>query len=304
MRMKQTWRSGICGTGGRVHRQPRASTYATRQYGRSTSGPRAPSSPSRSTIGSSPVCQSRTARRAAPTSAARPVRIHEGRGRAASATAALTGGTSAGRSPLGGLEHLDDAQRAGTARERLRARADALDEVRRGQLERLRRGGHLDRAALEARNRDHAAGVAHAAVERVLVERERALLEAALVGEHALAADDRHPRGLLGVEPAQVDVGRDPALELEVAHDHVRDAGLEVTVLVEAHVDDGLGHQVEQDRDVVRGGVPPHVRVALDASHAEALEGEVQETAEGPRVDEALHLTYERVVEEGLVDEE
>ena len=54
----------------------------------------------------------------------------------------------------------------------------------------------------------------------------------------------------------------------------------------------------------MRRGVPPHVRVAPDAAHAEALEREVHDVAETAGVDDALHLAHQRVVEEGLVDEE
>src|SRR5207249_3611687 len=57
-------------------------------------------------------------------------------------------------------------------------------------------------------------------------------------------------------------------------------------------------------REVVRRRVPPHVRVAPDAAHAEPLEGEMVELAERSLVDQALHLDDQRIVEERLVDEE
>ena len=42
-------------------------------------------------------------------------------------------------------------------------------------------------------------------------------------------------------------------------------------VEAEPHPGDGAWDEVEQDRDVVRRGIPPDVRVALDPSHPEAL---------------------------------
>src|SRR2546426_685503 len=82
-------------------------------------------------------------------------------------------------------------------------------------------------------------------------ERDAALLEAALIAEHALATDDDDLGGLLRMEPAQVDVRRDATLELEVARHHVGDAGLQVAVLVQPDGGDPPRHEVEEDRDVV-----------------------------------------------------
>ena len=208
---------------------------------------------------------------------------------------------------IGRLQRLHDAQRARAAGEGLGSGPDALDEVLRRQGERLGRGWHLERAAGESADRHdrrRAPPGRRAQIEGEVVESEPALLEAPLVRQHAVAADDDDLRRLLRMQPAEMDVRRHAALELDVAERDVGDPRLEMRVPVQADRRQRTRHQVEQDREVVRRRVPPHVRIAPDASHAEPLEGEVQHRPEGAALDEALHLPHERVVEEGLVDEQ
>src|SRR5437867_11631253 len=152
----------------------------------------------------------------APTASAAALRTHT---RRAGGSAGASGGSAAASCcMLGRLQYFDDAERARAAGERLGAVADAVDEVLGGEGERLGGGRQLEAARREVADRDDGRGARVAApvraVDGVVVEREAALLEAALVGQHALAPDDRHGGGLLGVEPAQVEVRRDTALEL------------------------------------------------------------------------------------------
>src|SRR5579862_2064895 len=216
------------------------------------------------------------------------------------------GAPASGSRMLGRLQDLDDAERAGAAGERLGTGEDALGEVGGGERERLGPGRDLERPPREVRDRHDASliGAAGVAVERIVVQRHAALLEPTLVHEHALAPDHDDLGRLLGMDPAEVDVRRDAALELEIADRDVGDPGLQEAVLVQADVRDLARNEVEQDREIVRRRVPPHVRVALDASHAEALEGEMAHVAELAALDEPLHLAHHRIVEERFVDEQ
>ena len=118
-------------------------------------------------------------------------------------------------------------------------------------------------------------------------------------------ADDHHLRRLLGMEPARGRCAptRRPRARGRRRPCRRRRAGGSVC-RCSADGRHRPRHQVEEDREVVRRRVPPHVRVAPDAAHAEALEGEMEDVAQPAGVDDALHLAHQRIVEEGLVDEE
>src|SRR5712692_4866441 len=151
----------------------------------------------------------------APTASAAALRTHTRR--AGGSAGASGGSTAASCCMLGRLQHFDDAQRARAAGERLGAAEDARDEVLGGERERLGGGRDLETACREVADRHDGHGaVPVRAVDGVVVEREAALLEAALVGEHALAPDDRDRGGLLGMEPAEIDVRGDAPFQLEV----------------------------------------------------------------------------------------
>src|SRR5439155_2644607 len=118
----------------------------------------------------------------APTASAAPLRTHV---RRAGGSAGASGdSTAASCCMLGRLQDLDDAERAGPAGERLGVAPDALDEVLGRQRERLGGGRYLEPARREVAHRDDGRGgvaVPHGAVDRVVEERDPALLEAALV---------------------------------------------------------------------------------------------------------------------------
>src|ERR1051326_795143 len=95
-------------------------------------------------------------------------------------------GTSApGCCMLGRLQHFDHTQRPGATGERLGAGEDTVDEVLGGERQRLRGGRDRERAGSEMGDRDDRgrvrAAVRRAGLDRVIVERDAALLEAALV---------------------------------------------------------------------------------------------------------------------------
>src|SRR6059058_381595 len=128
----------------------------------------------------------------APTASAVALRTHIRR--AGGSAGASGGSTAATCCMLGRLQHFHDGERARAAGERLRAVADAVDEVLRGERERLGGGRQLEPARREVADRHDRRGARVAvpvrALDIVVVEREAALLEATLVGEHALAPDD------------------------------------------------------------------------------------------------------------------
>src|SRR3989442_6490997 len=111
------------------------------------------------------------------------------------------GASASGRCMLGRLQHFHHTERPGATGERLRAREDAVHEVLGGERQRLLSGRDLERTGGEMGDRDDRRGVATAVrtpgLDRVVVERDAALLEAALVAEHALATDDDDLGGLL-----------------------------------------------------------------------------------------------------------
>src|SRR3989449_8112539 len=131
----------------------------------------------------------KSARMRAPTASAARLRPHP---RPAGGSAGASGGSAAASCcMLGRLQHFDDAERARAAGERLGAVADAVEEVLGGERERLGGGRHLEPPRREVADRDDGRGarvtIPVRAVDGVVVEREAALLEAALVGEYALA---------------------------------------------------------------------------------------------------------------------
>ncbi len=122
--------------------------------------------------------------------------------------------------------------------------------------------------------------------------------------QHALATDNHDAGDLHGRQPAQVDVRRDPTAQPDGPHRHVGDTRLQVRELVDTHLLDRAGHEVAEDRQVVWCRVPPHAGVTADATHAKAFERQVVQGAEAAGVDPRLRLLQQRIVEEGLVDEQ
>src|SRR5207249_7889687 len=129
-----------------------------------------------------------------PTATDATVRTTAKRPRAGGRESAGSDGASApGCCMLGRLQHFDHTERPGATGERLGAGEDAVDEVLGGERQRLRGGRDLERTRSKMGDRDDrgrvGAVVRRAGLDRIVVERDAALLEAALVAEHALAAD-------------------------------------------------------------------------------------------------------------------
>ena len=154
------------------------------------------------------------------------------------------------------------------------------------------------------RDRDDVVGHGSGIGDGVVEELQCPFAEAAFVMEHALAAHDDDAGDFQRRQPAQVDVRRHATRELHGADGHVGDAVLQIGEGVDVHLLDRCRHQVAQDREVVGRRVPPHVGIAADAAHAEALEREMVDAAQPAGIDPALGLLEQRIVEKGLVHEQ
>src|SRR6201984_1066238 len=121
---------------------------------------------------------------------------------------------------------------------------------------------------------------------------------------HLVAADDREPPHLVGVEPRQVHVGNLPRGEAQVAEDDVLDSVGEERVAVRRGLDDLLLDQVQDHREVVDAERPERVLVLAD--HAEVLAVAVgdEHLSELAAVDALLQLLHGGVVEREVAGHE
>src|SRR4051794_31210932 len=188
-------------------------------------------------------------------------------GRITSSASASPGARSDARStrallerPLELLQHAHHAQAALRAGTRRSAVADALDEVRALEPQRL---VVADRGAPDvAGSRDVLAVGGRVLVEALVVHRHLALGRHVVERGHPLRTDHREAPLLVRVEPREVQVGREAGREAQVGEHHILDAAAHVALADRAQL---LGllvaGQSQHDRHVVRAQRPQRVLV-------------------------------------------
>ena len=116
-----------------------------------------------------------------------------------------------------------------------------------------------------------AVGIGSRERDALVVHRDLAVGVHVVEDGHLVAADDREAARLVRVEPGEVHVGDDARGELDVAEDHVLDAGRTYDSPRAADLGRPLAHEVEQDGDVVRAEAPERVLVGPHLAEVLAL---------------------------------
>ncbi len=146
-------------------------------------------------------------------------------------------------------------------------------------------------------------GRAAGPIDAVRVE-QQLLLGRVVEDGHLLRADDHELLLLGGMEPTDEDVAGDAAAEPQAAEGHVDHAGREIALPFGLGGNRLLAQQVQHHGDVVRGEAPEDVLLGADQPHVQAVGVAVEDSPQGPLVDELPQFDHGGVVEQDVPDHE
>src|SRR5437588_2525458 len=155
------------------------------------------------------------------------------------------------------LENADDPQATLAVGARLLAAADAFQEVLALQPQRLdvRDPGAEDVSTAG----DVLAVAASVLVESLVIDGQLAFERHVVERRHPPRAHDREAAVLVGIQPRQVQMRREPGRKAHEAEHHVLDPRPQVRLAVREDLPRLLAREVQQDRDIVRTEAPQSV---------------------------------------------
>jgi hypothetical protein len=93
----------------------------------------------------------------------------------------------------------------------------------------------------------------------ILVNGYRAFFEFSFIDQHFFTADDCQPGGVFGEKPVMVDEGRNSAGQFQHSQIEIFQIGLQIAVAMQCDRLGSVVQEIQDDRNIVRGGVPPDV---------------------------------------------
>src|SRR5580704_780184 len=139
-----------------------------------------------------------------------------------------------------------------------------------------------------------------AAIDSLVVDGDF-ILRDVIVNDHLTRADNDHLSHLLRVQPADMNVRDDLSRILQIKEDNVIDSFLHVGHALTADRNRfPIAQPILNDADIVGGEVPKGVNVGTNAPKIQALAIDIAELAELAGVDQFLHVTDSRVIDESM----
>ncbi len=202
---------------------------------------------------------------------------------------------------VGRLQQGDHGEALLTIRDRVVAGPHAADEMLALDLQWLLPGdegnGNLP---VPIRQLELAEGVRRRRLDPLVVDADLFRQRHVIVDGHLAIADHGDPADLGRIEPADVDLGAEPAVVLHLDISNVVHIGLHAGAPASAHRDRFAIEDIGQDRNVMGREIPDDVDLTLEQPEAQARRIDVVHATEFARLHDGFQSPDGGVVEEGV----